>query len=323
MKLAVIVGRFQTSKLTEGHIKLIETVSKSCDAVLICVGVSPVRNTRNEPLPFSIRKYMIEKYCHLRYIDTSFTKNPRPIPRVIPINDLGNVEAWNKQLDKIIDAHIEMVKQDFKSVVIYGGRDSVVSYYSGKYKTKLIPEIPNVSATQLRDSISMIEHHRVVGAETEEFRMGMIYASQWRYPTGFPTADAACFKRIDGVNHMLLCRKPNRTTYQLPGGFFDPLLDKSLENTALRELSEECNISADIVQYHGSYVVDDFRYRKETDKIVTSVFECLWIEGEPVAKDDVEEVKWFKWDDVKRHLEDIIFPAHQQIILDLIQNGNF
>jgi len=323
MKLGVIVGRFQTSKLTEGHKKLIETVSKSCDAVLICVGVSTVRNTRNEPLPFFIRKYMIEKHYHLRYIDTLFTKNPRPMPRVIPINDLGNVDAWNKQLDKIIDDHIEMVKQNFKSVIIYGSRDSVVSYYNGKYKTKLIPEIPNVSAAQLRDSISMIEHHRVDGAETEEFRMGMIYASQWRYPTGFPTADAACFRVTKGARmELLLCRKPNRTTWQLPGGFFDPILDKSLENTALRELLEECNVSADIVQYHGSYVVDDFRYRKETDQIVTSVFECRWIEGEPEAKDDIEEVKWFIIKDILEDL-DMIFPAHKQIVINVIQNGNF
>ena len=317
MKLGVIVGRFQTPSLTEGHKSLIQTVSDECDSVLICIGVSSVRNTRKEPLPFLARKSMIEQYCALRFVEMVFDARPIAIPSVAPIKDLGNVNAWCKQLDQIIDEYVDINGKSYESIKIYGGRDSVVTYYNGKYESKTIPEILNSSATNEREKLTFIDDSKSLdGFRSPEFRSGMIFASQWRYPTGFPTADAACFNRD---NEILLCRKPNRTQFQLPGGFFDPMLDKTLENTALRELSEECNIFADIIKYTGSYVVDDFRYRKEVDRIITTVFECEWIEGVPEAKDDIVEVKWFDAEYVAKNLDTLIYPAHQQIIIDVIQ----
>ena len=48
------------------------------------------------------------------------------------------------------------------------------------------------------------------------------------------------------------------------------------------------------------------------------VYECHWIEGEPIAKDDVVEVMWFDLSYVMDNYEDLIFPAHQLIIQDVM-----
>jgi bifunctional NMN adenylyltransferase/nudix hydrolase len=116
-----------------------------------------------------------------------------------------------------------------------------------------------------------------------------------------------------------MCRKPNRTHFQLPGGFFDPTKDKSLENTALRELFEETNVCADVIQYVGSYVIDDFRYKNEIDRIITTLFEVVWIEGEPEPKDDIIEVKWVDISYVINNLDTFVFPAHHKLLIDIVQ----
>lgn len=311
MKLGVIVGRFQAPNLTAAHRHLIDVVVANSDVLLICVGQSPVRNTRNEPLSFDMRKIMIYEYCRNCGIE------PLKQPTIIPIPDLGDMKLWCQQLDEIIDIFIAEQVQSIKTITIYGGRDSVTSYYHGKYQTETIQEKPNLSATQVREAV-LTQKDLVM---SEDFRFGMIYASQWRFPCGFPTADAACLRRKDdGVLEILLCRKPNRTPFQLPGGFFDPTIDKSLENTALRELCEETGVFGEIIQYVGSYVVNDFRYRKEIDKIITTVYEVMWIEGEPSPKDDIAEVQWFDLDYVVTNLDELIYPAHYQIVIDIINN---
>ena len=303
MKLGVVIGRFQVATLTEGHTKLLNTVLQECDAVLVCIGVSSVRNTRREPLPFKLRQEMVMDYVYLHY---GVSKRA---PIVVPIFDIGNNKIWCESLDAIIEIEQEKRELNCKEIIIYGGRDSVVQYYVGKHETQIIENIPEISATKSREQI-----YKNGPAPTLLFRQGMIYASHWRYPTGFPTADAACFRG----NEILLCRKPNRTQFQLPGGFFDPALDNSLENTALRELSEECNISADIYAYVGSFKVEDWRYTKEIDQIVTTVFTCLYIEGEPVAKDDIVFVDWFNIHDILNQIDDIIYFPHQKIISNAI-----
>lgn len=308
MKASVIVGRFQTHRLTCGHENLIKTAAKNANLLLVCVGNSIVRNTRREPLPFEARKTMLEEFC---------LKNTKVTElQIVPINDLGNMPLWCEQLDFIINSSVSAYYGDC-DITIYGGRDSVVDYYTGKYKTELVGEIFGVNATHERDAVL-----NLIGTDmNESFRLGMIYASQWRFPCGFPTADIVCCRIKNNNVEMLLCRKPNRTQYQLPGGFFDPNLDQNLEDTAIRELFEETNVVASTIGYLGSYVVDDFRYRKDIDKIVTSVYYIKCFDGcDANPKDDVEEVKWFDLETLIKNTDTIIYPAHKKIIIDAIKN---
>lgn len=314
MKLGVIVGRFQTSILTEAHKSLIERVFIECDDILICIGNSQVRNTRKEPLPYEFRKTMVDEFCNELFGNVIVV--PKINHTIKPIPDIGNLNLWCERLDEIIETHINETNNEYDDIMVYGGRDSVSTYYNGKFKLIVVEIIPNISATQVRNKI-----YEGPVQNNSDFRSGMIYASQWRFPCGFPTADAACIKYNDnGETEILLCRKPNRTQYQLPGGFFDPILDTSLENTALRELYEETNISGEIWNYVGSYVVNDYRYSKEIDKIITTVYRVIWIEGEPIPHDDIEEVKWFPVKHVLENFDELIFPAHVRIVLDVLSD---
>ena len=48
------------------------------------------------------------------------------------------------------------------------------------------------------------------------------------------------------------------------------------------------------LKYICSRRVKDWRYEKEKDKIMTALFLCRYLWGRPEPKDDIEEVRWFK-----------------------------
>lgn len=321
MKLGVIVGRFQTATLTDAHRKLIDTVISTCDEVLICVGQSPVRNTFKEPLPYSARKYMIDSYCQKQYIEYIFNPKQFVIPKVVPVPDIGNLPIWCKNLDHIITDYAKTIKKSDQliDITIYGGSDSVVSYYKGEFKSELIPNIDIIHATDIRAEI--YNTYNETGRMGQEFRAGMIYASQWRFPSGFATADAACIK--DG-QELLLGKKRNRDKYQLPGGFFDPGMDNTLEDTAIRELNEECGVFGENPVYIGSFKIKhDYRYAKERDQIITTIYKVDWVFGEAQASDDLLEVKWFDLGELSKNIEKYIIIDHQLSIETLLKKIDY
>ena len=70
--------------------------------------------------------------------------------------------------------------------------------------------------------------------------------------------------------------------------------DNSLEVAARRELAEETHIEVSALEYVASYLVDDWRYRNEIDKVMTTVFLARYMFGAIQPDDDVEELKWFR-----------------------------
>lgn len=110
-----------------------------------------------------------------------------------------------------------------------------------------------------------------------------------RYPTVFATVDVVIRKG----EKLLLGRKAHQSKFRFVGGFADPALDNSYEDAAKREAKEETGIQVEAVKYLGSTRIDDPRYRNTPDCIITHLFEATEWSGEPVASDDIEELKWF------------------------------
>lgn len=107
---------------------------------------------------------------------------------------------------------------------------------------------------------------------------------------------------------VLLGRKPKAKKFRFPGGFVD-VKDKSYEETAHRELQEECpNIEADDFRYIGSLQIDDPRYRNDKDKIFSCLFTAQYIYGNLQAGDDLEELSWFNFSQLED--EKNIVPEH-------------
>jgi bifunctional NMN adenylyltransferase/nudix hydrolase len=65
------------------------------------------------------------------------------------------------------------------------------------------------------------------------------------------------------------------------------------------------------MQYEGSFRVADWRYKNETDKIITTLFSTDYISGLPQGSDDIAEVKWFTLDTVLGMIDSkTIAPEH-------------
>lgn len=268
--VGVIVGRFQVPELHEAHKLLIQHVCDQHDKVIIFLGLSPLRVTRENPLDFESRKQMILKEF--------------PNVNVLYVKDHVSDEVWSQKLDEMI----QDVVTPAQTVVLYGGRDSFMEHYTGTNPMRELEQDVYVSGTEIRKSISK----KSVKA-TEDFRAGVVWAAHSGYPTCYPTVDIAIFN--NDFTKILLGRKPHEDKFRLIGGFADPK-STSYEADARRETEEEAGISITDPQYIGSCLVDDWRYRGEVDKIKTMVFVAKHFSGQPRPGDDIVELRWFDVD---------------------------
>jgi bifunctional NMN adenylyltransferase/nudix hydrolase len=97
----------------------------------------------------------------------------------------------------------------------------------------------------------------------------------------------------DGELEILLAKKPGEKGYRLIGGCVWPT-NGSLEGAARQEVVEEAHIEVSALENIGSYLVDDWRYRNEIDKVMTTVFLARYMFVAIQPDEDIEELKWFR-----------------------------
>lgn len=280
----IIVARFQTPYLHEAHKKLIDFVKSEVDQVIVFLGLAPSRATKNNPLDFDSRRIMIQ--------------DEYPDIKVGYIEDSHSDEVWSYNLDNQVSRFVN----PSCSVALYGGRDSFLKVYRGKYKNLVELESDTfISGTELR---------RLAGIQSKktlDWRAGVVWATQQRFPTCYPCADVLVYD--DG--RVLMSRKTHESGYRTSsGGFVNP--GESWEQAALRELFEEVKgIEVDRnIKYVKSFPIDDFRYRSEQDKITASLFVAKYLYGIPRANDDICECKWVPYDEAV----DLAIPDHKEMV---------
>lgn len=288
MEIGVIIGRFQTPYLTEGHNFLIETVLKRHSKVIILVGVPPVKGTERNPLDYATRAKMIQ------------SQYPNVI--ISHVTDHKSDEYWSRGVDNVINA----IKSPTEVPILYGSRDCFISHYSGVFSTKVLDTNLTESATEARNKVL------VEVLNSEDFRKGVITGVSYKYPTVYTTVDVAIFD----VDQILLGRKPGEDLFRLIGGFADPS-SPSFEADARREVAEETTSSITGLTYIGSFNIDDWRYRNSKDKIRTILFKATYEFGGAVAKDDLDEVRWFKFSELT---ENDFIPEHRILFHALKQH---
>ena len=284
--IGIIVGRFQVNELHPGHIELIEAVKANHKRIVIFLGIAPALVTRNNPLDFVARKEMLVN----RFPDIS----------VLSIPDMFSDKDWSAELDRRIREACPI-----GSVMLYGSRDSFVKSYFGNFETAELPAHAQVSGSEVRREVSQEVK------SSPDFRAGVIFAAYNQYPKVYATVDVAI---IQGDN-VLLGRKGHQHSYRFIGGFSDPT-DESYEAAARRETFEETGLEVDNIQYVGSARIDDWRYRSEQDKIMTQLFTAEVMFGKPEAKDDIAELRWFRWDE----LNESVFTEEHQVLFNLLKN---
>lgn len=287
MKTGVIIARFQTPYLHEGHRQLIKQVSGSHNKLIILLGVSPISGSRKNPYDYHTREKMIKK--------------DYPEIIVLPVSDHPSDRVWSETLDNLL-------KSVFPSehFCLYGSRDSFIPYYSGKFETVELPEHGDYNATELRKQYA----DKVF--DSNDFRAGILYAYYNQYTKVYPTVDIAMFR--NNRTEILLGKKAVNNKWRFIGGFSDPE-DADYESAAKRELMEECGeMEITEMTYETSRKINDWRYRNEADKIITLLFSCDFVVGSPAAQDDIIDLNWFQLSDLPPMLTDgFISDEHHEL----------
>lgn len=319
-KVAFIVGRFQNVDLHSGYIYLFKKALLFPDVthLVIVMGSSPVPATRKNPFTYGERLVMFK--------DSLLSTNPDIYSRIIGFieqKDQNEDPVWSKNLDAAIsnfmESHLNLDKLSAETGVGYPSgmgetpilvcsRDSFKSHYSGKYEVvEIEPNHESQSSTEQREVLA-----KQMTYFNRSYLMGKLNAIYSKFPTVYPTVDVAIIN--DKTQEILLGRKHAETKWRFPGGFTDPT-DENFEAAAKREAFEEVGpIELGDWQYICSMRVNDWRYRSEVDKIMTTFFRCSYLFGIPQASDDLAEVKWFKLSEITEY---DVFPGHLELLKKL------
>ncbi len=291
----VIIGRFQVPELTEAHLELIKEVKKECMRLVVVIGITPTLGTKRNPLGYIERVHMIHSVF--------------PDAMVTHVADNKSDEEWSKALDSSLRALCPI-----GSICFYGGDDSFINAYSGKFKTKKIDIESEQRGTLMR------KHIGKQPIDDLSFRKGIIYSCENQFPRVYPTIDVAIWKyRGTGTNkaEVLMGRKNINQEFSFIGGFIDPT-DENCEMAVCRELYEEVELMPDNkITYIGSFLVNDWRYKHE-ERIMTMFYAVRYIAGTGHPKEEFYETKWIA---VHEGSLELVTDSHKPLFHALIQKG--
>lgn len=292
-EVGVIIARFQVDELHVGHKDLLEYISSKHKKIILFLGDANAKNTRKNPLDFATRKMMVQ------------TDFPNII--ILPLTDQRCNTKWSKALDDLI-----VIPFGAKKTLIYGSRDSFIPSYNGKFKTIELSPTKDYNSTNIRGEVAK----EIIN--TRDFRAGIIHSIYSRYPITYPTVDICAY---NNKGQFLMAKKPNEGLWRFVGGFVDRN-DDNYEISAEREFREEtggsCNVGK--MKYILSQKVDDWRYRKEADGIMTTLFLTEYNFGMAKASDDIVDLEWV---DIKQFtnydgVRTKVIPEHRDMMLNLI-----
>lgn len=272
--LGIVIGRFQVPTLHPGHLALLEHVCKLHQNILIIIGSTVAKGTRRDPMDFETRKALFTGFISSKVHTNGWIK-------IVNQMDSGSDELWSQSLDKLIGNAFPGA-----SAILYGGRDSFIPYYSGVFETSVVPEMDVQAGTTSRLAASKMP------VASEDFRKGVIYGAFDKWPQVFPTVDIGIVRHTGETWEVLMAHKWIGDKHRFPGGFADPT-DASFEAAAIREAKEETNLDLTNISYVKSSLIDDFRYKENSARIMTTLFVSrITPEEVSTAGDDVVELQW-------------------------------
>lgn len=276
-KVGVIVGRFQTPDLHEGHRHLIDMVQNDSETLCVVVGLSAGVPDKRNPMDFTTRELMIKSHYPKAVVDK--------------IIDQDTDEEWSRALDSIIEAQFPG-----EEVTLFGSRDSFLKYYTGKHLGKELPEVANIAATQMREKVKPIP--------SADFRAGMIYSAMTHPALSLPAAHVAI--RHTTEEKVLLVRTPHQKKWSFPGVSVE-VSDMSFESALEQYIQKEFGgIQIGELSYLASSRINDIRYQKSPHQVVVALFNTTLLSGTPESKLEM------KWQDSKDLLESVT-DAHKPL----------
>ncbi len=279
--IGVIVGRWQVDDLHEAHTRLIEEVRAQHKKVILFVGLSDILGGIVDPLDYPTRAAMLLHH----YPDVT----------VLPITDTGCDTEWSGNLDTAIRAVCPIGEP-----LLYGGCDSFVPHYNGKFPTVELDALRHPRGTDIRKEVG-----REVRASSD-FRAGVIYSTFNQYQRLMMVVDIAAIHTQVGEDlrphsSVLLGRKKGDKGLRFPGGFVN-VGDGSLEAATRRECHEETGVFPETVEYLGSFPVADSRMGPR-DGMMSAFYlgHVMAGAGRVEAKDDLDEAVWVPVEKLREH----------------------
>lgn len=279
--VGVIVGRFQVPALHSEHIDLIRTVKTRHKKVIVFIGLTETKVTKNNPLDYQMRRIMINEVFP-------------DITDIFYIENHPSDHVWSKSLDSQIARSLPGESK----AVLYGSRDSFIKHYHGKFPTKELVPTKIISGSELRKTAG---HQK---RASEDFRAGVIWATQNRYDTLYPTVDIAIFNE-DRTKILLGMKNVDSGKIRFPGGFATKSSGE-YEIDAKRETAEELGIEVGDMEYVCSRNVEDWRYRGENDGIRTILFATKYIFGAVTPGDDLDGATWVDVATLRKSLDNVV-----------------
>ena len=252
--------------------------------MLIMLGCPKAPPTKANPLGYRARQIMLQELF--------------PDATLLPVFDMPNDQAWSKQVDDLIYNTTDAGQ----GALLYGGRDSFIPHYSGRYPTRILDwgDGARASGSTVRQALA----DRALN--TPEWRAGVIWTLAHTLPRTYNTVDIAYVRADDKPSFpeehkdfsVLLGKRPGALRWRFPGGFIDPA--ETPPQAARRELREETTFVAEhdpILIDH--LFIDDWRSRGQDDVahmthfyLVRHCFGALPAKGKDL--DDLDEVAWFR-----------------------------
>jgi len=132
---AVYWGRFNPPH--KGHLKVIKSILKQVDQLVIVIGSAQEKNTKRNPFSGSERKKLMEAYLNEENIETSRVK-------VLFVDD---GKSFSSSLKNLL-AKCEPFD------VLYTDKQSIIGLAEKKVKIKKITRTGTISSTKIRDAIA-------------------------------------------------------------------------------------------------------------------------------------------------------------------------
>jgi len=130
MKRGLFIGRFQPFHL--GHLSDIKNAFKEVDELVIGIGSSNEKHTKENPFTVGER---------IEMIDLVLTANKISNYIVFPIPDFGNDKKWAEHIENLVP----------KFDVVFTGNKWTERCFEGKYKVKRVNMLEGISSTIIRN----------------------------------------------------------------------------------------------------------------------------------------------------------------------------